>query len=77
MMVAQIPGLANSGMTLAEVADLMTQRGAVQALNLDGGSSSTLMYGSTTYYGRLDPNGKPRQRSVKSILWVSTPASSM
>ncbi|MBU6229260.1 MAG: phosphodiester glycosidase family protein [Cyanobacteria bacterium REEB459] len=73
VMVAQVPGLASSGMTLAQLADLMAQQGAVQALNLDGGSSSTLVYGPTTYYGRLDSLGQPQQRSVKSILWVANP----
>lgn len=70
VMVAQVPGSGSSGMTLPELADLMIQRGAVQALNLDGGSSSTLFYDGTTHYGRLDKTGKPLKRPVKSILWV-------
>jgi len=70
VMVAQVPGVSPSGMTMEEVAGVMRDRGVVQALNLDGGSSSTLMYQGTTYYGRLNASGERVQRPVKSILWV-------
>lgn len=71
VMVAQVPGVSPSGMTMAEVAAFMSDRGVTQALNLDGGSSSTLMYGGTTHYGRLNAAGELVQRPVKSILWVA------
>ncbi|MBW4481768.1 MAG: phosphodiester glycosidase family protein [Tildeniella torsiva UHER 1998/13D] len=70
VMVAQVLGVSPSGMTMAEVAELMGDRGVTQALNLDGGSSSTLVYGGTTHYGRLNNAGELVQRPVKSILWV-------
>jgi hypothetical protein len=70
VMVAQVPGVSPSGMTMAEVADVMRDRGVIQALNLDGGSSSTLIYGDTVHYGRLNAEGERVQRPVKSILWV-------
>lgn len=70
MMIAQVPGVSPSGMTLAEVAAFLGDRGVVQALNLDGGSSSTLVYQGTTYYGRLNGSGEWVQRPVKSILWI-------
>lgn len=70
VMVAQVPGVSPSGMTMGEVAALMGDRGVTQALNLDGGSSSTLMYDGTTHYGRLNASGERVQRPVKSILWV-------
>ncbi|MGB3312755.1 MAG: phosphodiester glycosidase family protein [Nodosilinea sp.] len=69
-MAAQVQGVSPSGMTMAEMAEVMGDRGVVQALNLDGGSSSTLMYQGTTHYGRLNSAGELVQRPVKSILWV-------
>lgn len=70
VMVAQVPGVSSSGMTMEEMAEVMGDRSVIQALNLDGGSSSTLMYQGTTYYGRLNAEGDRVQRPVKSILWV-------
>ncbi|MGB3201453.1 MAG: phosphodiester glycosidase family protein [Nodosilinea sp.] len=69
-MAAQVPGVSPSGVTMAEMAGLMGDRGVVKALNLDGGSSSTLIYQGTTHYGRLNAEGDRVQRPVKSILWV-------
>lgn len=73
VMVAQVPGVSPSGLTMGEVAALMGDRGVTQALNLDGGSSSTLMYGGIPHYGRLNTAGERVQRPVKSILWVENP----
>lgn len=73
VMVAQRPGLASSGLTLAELAQVMAQRGAVQALNLDGGSSATLVYDGAVYHGRINAAGEVVKRPVKSILWVPHP----
>ncbi|MFQ4139993.1 phosphodiester glycosidase family protein [Nodosilinea sp. PGN35] len=69
-MAAQVPGVSPSGMTMAEMAAFLGDRGVVQALNLDGGSSSTLVVDGTTHYGRLNASGELVQRPVKSILWV-------
>ncbi|NJN32212.1 MAG: phosphodiester glycosidase family protein [Synechococcales cyanobacterium RM1_1_8] len=68
VMVAQ--SSSSSGLTLAELADFLQARGTVQALNLDGGSSASLFYNQRTYYGRLDGDGVPVERSVKSVLVV-------
>ncbi|MGG6241797.1 phosphodiester glycosidase family protein [Nodosilinea sp. AN01ver1] len=70
VMAAQVPGVSPSGMTMAEMAGVMGDRGVVKALNLDGGSSSTLIYQGTVHYGRLNASGELVQRPVKSILWV-------
>lgn len=70
VMAAQVPGVSPSGMTMAEMAEFLGDRGVVKALNLDGGSSSTLVYQGTTHYGRLNAEGDRVQRPVKSILWV-------
>jgi hypothetical protein len=69
-MVAQQPGISPAGMTLAELADALADQGVIQALNLDGGSSSTLLYEGAVHYGRLTSGGETIQRPVKSILWV-------
>ena len=64
----------NSGMSLTDLADFLANLGAVKALNLDGGSSSTLYYKDKLedklHYGRLDREGNKVIRSVKSVLVV-------
>lgn len=59
-----------SGLSLFELADVMESLGVDQALNLDGGSSSSLYYNGTAYYGRLDAEKNVIKRSVKSVLLV-------
>lgn len=71
VMVAQVPGVSPAGLSLPDLAALMAEQGVVQALNLDGGSSSTLVADGATHYGRLNQAGEWVQRPVKSILWVS------
>jgi len=48
-----IPGVDSHGATLTELADLLAQAGAVDAINLDGGGSTQLFYlgGLTTPAG--------------------------
>ncbi|MGB3294996.1 MAG: phosphodiester glycosidase family protein [Phormidesmis sp.] len=58
------------GMTLTALADFARSLGAVQLLNLDGGSSSSLYYDGQTYLGRLDADGNPIQRPVKSVIVI-------
>jgi hypothetical protein len=59
-----------SGLTLAEMTEFLQSLGIDRALNLDGGSSSSLYYGGNVYYGKLDQAGKPVRRSVKSVLLI-------
>lgn len=68
VMAAQKPGLAASGLTLPELGDFLRAAGAEAALNLDGGSSSGLVYGGEAIYGKLDQDGNPVVRPVKSVL---------
>ncbi|WP_392533102.1 phosphodiester glycosidase family protein [Nostoc sp. C117] len=71
VMVAQKPSLgANSGISLPVLADLMKTLGVEKAMNLDGGSSSSLYYKGKTFYGKVDLNGNPIKRRVKSVLLV-------
>jgi Phosphodiester glycosidase len=69
VMVAQT-GAIDSGMTVSQLADLMKSLGAEKAMNLDGGSSTSLYYNGTTHYGKLDDQGNPVERPVKSVLLV-------
>lgn len=75
VMVAQKPDQpVGTGMTLEEVAEVMRSQGVNQALNLDGGSSSSLYYQGNTYYGKVDANGQAVQRPIKSVLLVYPPS---
>lgn len=72
VMVAQKPeNPRNSGLSLPDLAKFMTQLGVVQALNLDGGSSSSFYYQGQTFYGKVNPEGDRIQRAVKSVLVLS------
>lgn len=56
----------NTGMTLRELADLMAQLGAVEAMNLDGGGSATMVVG-----GRIvNEPSDGRERPIGSALLV-------
>ncbi|WP_228022025.1 phosphodiester glycosidase family protein [Vasconcelosia minhoensis] len=70
-MVAQRADAA--GMTLTELADFLGNLGIEKALNLDGGSSSSLYYEGETWFGRLDAEDRPVERPVKSVLMISSP----
>lgn len=59
-----------AGVTLQEMAAVMRELGAKEALSLDGGSSSTLWVGGQTYYGKLDKAFNPVKRPIKSALVV-------
>lgn len=71
VMASQLPDVEQpSGLTLSEVADVLTDLEVTQALNLDGGSSSGLYFEGNTVFGRLDAAGQPIERPIKSILLV-------
>ena len=72
VMAAQKPEApGNSGMSLPALATFMEQRlDVVQGMNLDGGSSSALFYQGEMFYGKVDKEGQPIQRSVKSVVTV-------
>ena len=60
----------DSGASLQELSDRLTDLGAVKAMNLDGGSSTSLYYGNRVIYGRVDREGKKIKRPIKSVLLV-------
>jgi exopolysaccharide biosynthesis protein len=71
VMVAQKPSQPNnSGMSLPQLADLMKSLGAKEAMNFDGGSSSSLYFQGKTFYGKVDKQGNLIKRPVKSVLMV-------
>ncbi|MEH2319661.1 phosphodiester glycosidase family protein [Nostoc sp.] len=71
VMVAQKSSApANSGVSLPALADFMKTLGADKAMNLDGGSSSSLYYKGKTFYGKVDLEGNSIKRRVKSVLLV-------
>jgi hypothetical protein len=67
VMVAQTKA-QNSGMTLDELADFMKRLGVTSAVNLDGGTSSSLYAQGKAVYGKRDESGQPIKRGVKSAL---------
>lgn len=69
VMIAQKPEQPkDSGMSLPELANFLKSLGVKEALNLDGGSSSSLYYQGKTFYGKVDPDGNIIKRPVKSVL---------
>ena len=58
----------NSGISLAELTDFLSDIGAVKAMNLDGGSSSSLYYNGRVVYGKVDKEGQEIKRPIKSVL---------
>ena len=60
--------LDKPGLSLPELADFLKQQGATQALNLDGGGSSSLVYQGKLYPGRPGSAGKSAVRPVKSVF---------
>ncbi|BAY47122.1 hypothetical protein SAMD00079811_47380 [Scytonema sp. HK-05] len=71
VMVAQKPKTpTNSGMSLPALADFLKSLGVQKAMNLDGGSSSSLYYNGKSFYGKVDLDGNFIKRPVKSVLLV-------
>jgi len=63
-----VTSTSTSGMSLFELADFLKNLGVEKALNLDGGSSSSLYYQGQSFYGKIDTDGKAVRRPVKSFL---------
>jgi hypothetical protein len=70
VMVAQKPLSQTSGMSLTALADFMKTQGVEEAMNLDGGSSSSFYYEGKTFYGKVDNQGNSLRRPVLSVLLV-------
>ena len=70
-MVEQKPSASGgAGMSLPQLADFLSTLRVTKAMNLDGGSSSSLYYRGKTVYGRLDREGNKITRPIKSVLVV-------
>ncbi|MEO0373426.1 MAG: phosphodiester glycosidase family protein [Cyanobacteria bacterium P01_A01_bin.17] len=59
-----------TGMSFDELSAFMKQLGVTQAINLDGGTSSSLFYQNKVYTGKSDSSGEPILRPVKSVLML-------
>lgn len=71
VMAAQTPEMSiDSGLSLPALAEWMATLDVVKALNLDGGSSSSLFYQNQTHYGKVTESGTSIERPVKSALLV-------
>ncbi|KAF3885377.1 MULTISPECIES: phosphodiester glycosidase family protein [Nostocales] len=68
--ISQQPKASLSGISLPALADFMKSLGAEKAMNLDGGSSSSLYYNGKTFFGKFDSEGNFVKRPVKSVLLV-------
>jgi hypothetical protein len=70
LLVAQRSDSSAVGLSLGQTATVLQQMGAIAALNLDGGTSSALLWQSKLYLGKITEAGQPSSRSVKSVLWL-------
>jgi hypothetical protein len=69
VMVAQKPAASGpSGFTLPELQAFLKRQGAISAMNLDGGSSTSFYFQGKTWYGKRDESGEPIRRPIKSAL---------
>jgi len=74
LLAAQNPGHPeHSGFSLPDLRRILKEKGAVKAMNLDGGSSSSLMYDGRVIWGKYHADGTPVIRPVKSVLMVLPP----
>ncbi len=62
-----------NGITVDDFATFLADLGVVSALNLDGGSSSTLMFEGQIHLARLNREGIYIERPIKSMLFVVAP----
>ena len=62
--------MTQRGLSLPHLVQVFKTLGVETALNLDGGSSSGLVSDGTVYYGKLNADGKPVVRDLKSVLLV-------
>lgn len=71
IVVAQKPQFpATTGMSLPALANFMKTLGVEKAMNLDGGSSSSLYYQGNTIYGKVNAKGNFIKRPIKSVLLI-------
>ncbi|MBE9065787.1 phosphodiester glycosidase family protein [Leptolyngbya cf. ectocarpi LEGE 11479] len=71
VMVTQIESAG--GMTLAELAEFMATLDVQKALNLDGGSSSSLYFDQPADSDRISDPHFTEQRPVKSVMYLQLP----
>lgn len=71
VMAAQKPDAPeDSGMSMQALTGFMQRLGIDRALNLDGGSSAALIYQDQMFYGKVEKNGQPVLRAIKSAIVI-------
>lgn len=73
LMVAQNPQAKAYGVNFSQMGSLIRSLGAVKAMGLDGGSSSSLVLSGKTYWGKFNKEAQPVKRPIKSVLMVLPP----
>jgi exopolysaccharide biosynthesis protein len=61
----------DAGLTLAELAEILTRLGAREAINLDGGGSTSLVAGGTLVNRPRDDHGQPPHRGRRICTAVA------
>lgn len=70
-MASQLPDAPpGSGLSLPALAEFMRGLGADKAMNLDGGSSSSLYFQGQLHHGKVGADGNWVERPIKSALLV-------
>lgn len=60
-----------SGLSLLELQKFLQNLDVQKAINLDGGSSSSLFYAGKMFYGKIGKEGEIIKRPVKSVLVIN------
>ncbi len=60
----------SAGLSLVELADFLQDLGAVQAYNLDGGGSSTMVFDGSVVNNPTTNGGEISERAVSDILYI-------
>jgi hypothetical protein len=68
LLVAQRLDQPASGLSLEQTASVLQQLGAITALNLDGGTSSALLWRGMLHKAKISPEGGFISRPVKFVL---------
>lgn len=72
LLLAQNPDREEaSGFNYQQMTEALKKLGAVKAMALDGGSSSSMVVNSQSYWAKYNKSGDPVKRPVKSVLMIT------
>lgn len=69
-LAAEENAVKGSGLTIAELANTMRELGAVSAMALDGGTSSSIWVDGQSFFGKLNQDNVVVKRRIKTVLVV-------